>query len=520
MEPQLAMLLAYLAAHALLCVHGLHRGWLQLQLLRGRPDPAPPLPERWPRVTVQLPVFNERHVVERIVEAAGALDYPADLLEIQVLDDSTDDTTARARAACARLRARGIDARVLHRTDRTGFKAGALDAGLRQARADRIAIFDADFVPPRDFLRRTVPWLEAGAGMVQARWGHLNAHERVITALQAILLDGHFAVEQVARYRGRRWLQFNGTAGVWTRRTIEAAGGWEHDTLTEDLDLSYRAQIAGARFVYLDDLVAPAEIPATMAAFKAQQHRWGKGMVQAFKKTAGRIWRSRAGLPLKVEATLHLTSVFAWPLVAVISVLLPLGVAAREWGWLVIPGWADLLIFATATATIASFYVVAAVRARREALGWRLLAVPLAMALGVGLAVAQTRAAWEGLFGRTGTFVRTPKAGDAARSTYLARLDPVVIVEALMAAWLLGASLWAAAQGWIGALPFLLLFGLGYAIIVGHTLAEALQRLSRAQASAPSSTTTATPAGTQVAGHSQSGSDQAPVAASYPESTP
>jgi len=471
------LVVAYVGVHALLCVHGLHRAWLQLQLLRTDPVPVPPEPAEWPAVTVQLPVFNERHVVERVILAAGALDYPSDKLEIQVLDDSTDDTTQRARAACRRLRQQGIAAHVVHRTDRTGFKAGALDHGLRLARADRIAIFDADFLPPRDFLRRTVPYLEQGIGMVQARWGHLNAAGRVHTLLQSILLDGHFVVEQLARYRGRRWLQFNGTAGIWRRDTIDTAGGWEHDTLTEDLDLSYRAQIAGERFVYLPDLVAPAEVPPTMAAFKAQQHRWGKGMVQAARKSLGRILRSNASVGHKLEATLHLTSVFTWPLVALVSVPLPLGIWARAQGYLSVHWSVDLALFLTATASIASFYVVAAVGAGRRGLGWRLLAVPLAMSLGVGLAIAQCKAVYEGLFGQVGVFVRTPKAGDDGTSSYLAQIDWIVLVEALMAVWLLGAAAWGAWQGWLGAVPFLALFGIGYALIAGHTLAESLGRV-------------------------------------------
>lgn len=517
MDGAAALVLVYIAIHALLCVHGLHRGWLQLQLLRHSPEPAPPQPVDWPPVTVQLPVFNERDVVERVIEAAASLDYPRDLLQIQVLDDSTDDTTDRARAACARLRVRGIDAEVVRRSHRVGFKAGALDHGLIVAKADRIAVFDADFVPPADFLRRTIPYLEQGVGMVQARWGHLNDAAHLHTMLQAMLLDGHFAVEQVARYRGRRWLQFNGTAGVWRRDTIEAAGGWEHDTLTEDLDLSYRAQMAGARFVFLDDLVAPAEVPASMAAFKAQQHRWGKGMVQAAKKCLGRIWRSNARFGLKLEATLHLTSVFAWPLVALVSVFLPLGVWAREAGYLVVPWYVDLSLFLVATATIFSFYVVSAVRARRRWLGLRLLMVPFAMALGVGLAVAQTRAAWQGLFGEVGAFVRTPKAGDSAGTSYRARFDPVTLVEGSMTLWLGGAAIWAAASGWVGAVPFLALFAFGYGLISVHSAVEGLQRLVRRQTA---STAMAVRPGNQVTAHNQAGSDQLPVAASYPESTP
>ena len=513
MDVHTGALVAYIALHAFLCLMGLHRGYLQLLLLRRSPVPDVPEPERWPLVTVQLPVFNERDVVVRIIEAAAALDYPRDALQIQVLDDSTDDTTRQAEAACARLRRQGFDASVLHRLDRTGFKAGALAEGLAVARGDIVAIFDADFLPPTDFLRRTVPHLLAGAGMVQARWGHLNQGERVITALQAILLDGHFAVEQVARFRGGRWFQFNGTAGVWRRDVIDAAGGWDHDTLTEDLDLSYRAQIAGARFVFLHDLVAPAELPNTMAAFKAQQHRWGKGMVQAFKKSIRRVWSAETSLADKVEATLHLSSIFAWPLVAVLSVLLPVAVAAREWDLVEIPWWTDLTLFTTATLTLFSFYIVGAVRARSGGLGWRLLAVPLAMALGVGLAVAQTRAVFEGLFGGTGVFVRTPKSGEAGKSSYKARIHWVVWVECAMALWLLGTSVAAAWQGWIGATPFMLLFGIGYALVGGHGVVEALARQTRSPAMASR-------AGPQVSPHSHAGSVQVPVAASYPDKTP
>jgi cellulose synthase/poly-beta-1,6-N-acetylglucosamine synthase-like glycosyltransferase len=513
MDVYVGALVAYIVLHVFLCVNGLHRGYLQLFLLRARPDPTPPSPEVWPLVTVQLPVYNERDVVVRIIDATAKLDYPRDALQIQVLDDSTDDTTHLARLACERLVRVGFDASVVHREDRTGFKAGALALGLEQAKGDFVAIFDADFLPPTAYLRRTVPYLLEGAGMVQARWGHLNQGERVITGLQAILLDGHFAVEQSARYRGGRWFQFNGTAGIWRKDVIYAAGGWEHDTLTEDLDLSYRAQIAGARFVYLDDLVAPAELPNTMAAFKAQQHRWGKGMVQAFKKSIGRIWRAEASLGHKVEATLHLSSIFAWPLVAILSVLLPIGVALREWELLEIPWWTDLLLFTTATLTICSFYVVGAVRARSGGLVWRLLAVPMAMALGVGLAIAQTQAVFEGLFGGTGVFVRTPKSGMGGQSSYKARVHWMVWIECGMAIWLLGTSVYAASQGWIGATPFMLLFGLGYGLVGFQGMIEAI--LGQPRSNAIAST-----AGSQVSVQSQAGSSQVPVAASYPESTP
>ncbi len=229
----------------------------------------------WPFVTIQLPVFNERHVIERLIDAACALDYPRDRLEVQVLDDSTDDTTRRARGRVAFHRARGSVVALLHRRRRTGFKAGALAAGLMRARGELVCVFDADFLPPRDFLRRTVALFDdPGVGVVQARWGHLNRDYSFLTEAQALFLDGHFAIEHVARAGSGRFFNFNGTAGLWRRRAIEDAGGWTHDTLTEDLDLSYRAQIRGWKFIYRGDVVAPAELPVDMEAFKAQQRRW------------------------------------------------------------------------------------------------------------------------------------------------------------------------------------------------------------------------------------------------------
>lgn len=502
------LLAAYIAIHLPLCVYGLHRGWLILGL-RGRawrPEPAPLVDPPW--VTVQLPVFNERHVVERIIHATSRLDWPRDRLEIQVLDDSTDDTTALAQAACAGLRAKGFFAVVRHRTDRSGFKAGALAEGLAQARGDLIAIFDADFLPPVDFLQRTVPYLLSGAGMVQARWGHLNRAQSLLTRLQAALLDGHFAVEQVSRARRGHWFQFNGTAGIWTRHTIQAAGGWHSDTLTEDLDLSYRAQIAGSRFVYLDDLVAPAELPADLAAFKAQQHRWGKGMAQALRKSAWRVLSARVTLAIRLEALVHLSSALAWPLVTLVSILLPLTLLARFSGWLVVPAVVDVGIFSAATVLIAVFYAVAAARAASGDLGLRLAVIPLAMALGVGLSVAQSAAVLQGLFGQTGTFERTPKAGDTVASTYRARWRPVVLLELAMAVWLLGAAgvaLWA---GFFAAVPFLVFLGLGYGLIGAGGVRD---RLRSARATSHTITPTT---GSQVTNHSHPGSDHAPVRAS------
>lgn len=344
--------------------------------------------------------------------------------------------------------------------------------------------------------------------MVQARWGHLNERSSLLTQLQAVLLDGHFVVEQSARYRQGHWSQFNGTAGIWRREVIAQAGGWETDTLTEDLDLSYRAQLAGARFVYLHDLVAPAELPADLTAFKAQQHRWGKGMAQALRKSGWRILSASAPLSTKVEALLHLTSACAWPLVAFVSALLPVALLLRGIGWMRVPAGVDLAIFALATVAIVSFYAVGAVAARRRHLARRLAVIPLAMALGVGLSVAQSAAVLQGLFGETGVFERTPKAGSTGRSSYRARLRPIVLLELTMAVWLLGAAGVAASWGLTSAIPFLVLLGSGYGAV---GLGGALGWLRRGH---HRSNSTAARTGSQVSPQSQAGSDQAPVSVS------
>src|ERR671930_1944350 len=268
---------------------------------------CPEPPAEWPSVTVQLPLYNERYVARRVLEAVGRLDYPRDRLEIQVLDDSTDDTRVIVAEAASQLRARGLTVVHLHRRERTGFKAGALAAGLKEARGEFLAIFDADAVPEPDFLRKTIPhFTEAWLAVVQTRWGHLNREFSLLTVAQALGIDGHFAVEQSARFWGNLLLNFNGTAGVWRKAAIEDAGGWTHDTLTEDLDLSYRAQLRGWRIVYVSNLIAPAEVPVEMNAFKSQQHRWAKGSIQTARKLLPEIVKAPLPLWTKYQAFVHL----------------------------------------------------------------------------------------------------------------------------------------------------------------------------------------------------------------------
>ena len=460
------LLALYLIVLVLLSLHGAHRlvhlGWWRRA---GPPPTPPPLPDDLPVVTVQLPVYNERDVVERLVDAVAALDWPADRLQIQLLDDSTDDIGARAAPALARARARGIDAVLFRRPQRQGYKAGALAFGLTQARGDILAIFDADFLPPTDFLRRTVPHLlTEGVGLVQCRWGHLNEGGSALTRAQATLLDGHFVVEQVARHTSGAWFNFNGTAGVWRRAAIEAAGGWQADTLTEDLDLSYRAQLAGWRFVFLTDAVVPAELPDTASAFATQQRRWARGSIETFRKLGARVARAQVPLRVRVEALSHLGANLAWPLVVLLSTLLPLVVMTRgsasagHW-WLDLPGF----VFSIGVHTL--FYTGAS--------GGRLRRVPLVLALAVGMAVSQAVAVFEAFGQGRVAFERTPKNGGgtgsyrgASRGTF------ILAVELVLAALNLVTATIALGRGQPGSVPFLLLFGAGYAWVAGMEVAE------------------------------------------------
>ena len=296
----------YLSVLIGLSAYGIHRYFIIYLYLKNRK--RPPVPARYfeklPKVTVQLPIFNEVYVAERLLRSVSELDYPQELLQIQVLDDSTDETREITAACAEELRQRGFNVQRIHRTDRTGFKAGALAVGLAAAEGEFLCILDADFVPEKDLLKRTVHFFtDPKVGMIQTRWGHLNRGYSLLTRMQAIFLDGHLLLEQIARSRSGRFFNFNGTAGLWRRSCIEQSGGWQYDTLCEDLDLSYRAQLAGWKFIYLSDVVTPAELPVDMNGFKSQQHRWTKGSVQTCKKLLPSVWRSRLPFPIKLEAT-------------------------------------------------------------------------------------------------------------------------------------------------------------------------------------------------------------------------
>jgi cellulose synthase/poly-beta-1,6-N-acetylglucosamine synthase-like glycosyltransferase len=395
----------------MLALFGLHKYYLLFLYWKYRNHPLfkPGKFETLPRVTVQLPIFNEKYVVERLLKAVSALEYPKELLEIQVLDDSTDETQEVAKNWTDFFRKQGFDLHYLHRDNRTGFKAGALEEGMKKAKGEYFAIFDADFVPSPDFLKKTLPYLANNeVGMVQVRWGHINQNYSLLTQIQSIFLDGHFVIEHTARNRSGRFFNFNGTAGIWRREAIEAAGGWEHDTLTEDLDLSYRAQLAGWKFVFLPDVVAPAELPVVMNAFKSQQQRWAKGSVQTAKKLLPRIFKSDLPLKVKWEAFVHLISNFSYLLMAIPSVLiLPVTIIQfrLEWHRFI---YLYLILFFSATVSVFLFYVVCQ---RAVYPDWlkRLRYIPGIIAFGIGLSLNNSKAVIEALFNYRTDFKRTPK---------------------------------------------------------------------------------------------------------------
>lgn len=481
----------YYGALVVLVLFGAHRARLTLALLRRADAPAPPALTLRP-VTVQLPMYNERHVAERLIRAAAALDYPRALLQIQVLDDSTDETAGIVDQVAGALRREGVAIEVVRRPDRVGFKAGALETGLRTATGELIAVFDADFLPPADFLRRVVGEFDApDVGMVQARWGHLNRDFSPLTAAQALLLDGHFVVEQTARYRMGAYFNFNGTAGVWRRRAIDEAGGWHHDTITEDLDLSYRGQLAGWRFVYRDDVVVPAELPAALTAFKSQQHRWAKGSIECLRKLGGRVLGARLPVRVKLEAMAHLSANLSYLPIVVVAGAMPLQTVVRQREVIPWASWADAALFVVGFVSVLVFYGVAA---RRAGLGLRAAAVtiPAAIALDIGSSLHKSRAVIEALLRHRSEFVRTPKMALVHRRRlladgYVSRRLSAGAPELLMAGWIV----WGLSRvgdgphpSWLP-IPFLCLFLAGFALVGGLAVLQGMSWSLRAGQGAP-----------------------------------
>lgn len=481
------LLIVYFSVLAVLALQALTRlGYLW----SGPPsETCAPEPSEWPAVLVQLPMYNEALVAGRVIEAVSRLRYPPDRLRVQVLDDSTDGSTAVVDAVCTRMAAQGTRIEVVRREERRGFKAGALAVGLEQSDEPLVAIFDADFVPPPDFLERSVPVLAAdhGLGLVQARWSHLNREQSLLTRAQAVFLDGHFAGEHAARDRRAHPFNFNGTAGIWRRKAIEAAGGWSGDTITEDLDLSYRAQMAGWRFAYLHAVTAPAELPDSWAAYRAQQARWVRGSMQTARKLSSALLSAPWPLEKRWVGLHHLWSNLVYLVMAVLAVLLPPVLVLREeLGWRVPGGRAllgglDVIMLAGGTVALGLFWVVSARRCARKPT----VDLLAAFVLGVGMSFANARAALAGLRSSESIFVRTPKRGEnSGGPTYRAKLAVGPIGFELAAAVLHGATLGYALywQVW-GAAPFLALYALGFGWAGLGTLLEGW-REGRAERSA------------------------------------
>ena len=483
---------AYFGILGLLSVYGIYRYRLVYLFLRykdHRPQPKSSFaPGRLPRVTVQLPLFNEMYVAERLIEAVVNLEYPRELLEIQVLDDSTDDTQQIASAAVKKYFDQGFDIVYRHRDSRTGFKAGALEAGLKQSSGEFVLIFDADFVPRPDCIRKMIDYFtDERVGMVQMRWSHINADYSLLTRVQGIMLDGHFVIEQVARNRCGGFFNFNGTAGMWRRETIEWSGGWQHDTLAEDTDLSYRAQLMGWHFVYLADDDVPAELPVEISAFKSQQRRWAKGVVQVGIKLFRRMWHDpRLSKRVKLEQFFRLTGNLAAPLVIVLALInLPILIVRYNQGLFHLFAL-DVPILTFSTVSVIVYYLVTQRYLHPDTWKQSIKYIPFVMSMGIALTFSNARAVLEALFGVKTPFVRTPKyrIEDTHDTTwvkkdYVPRRILLPWLELLFTAYFVF-TIWFAIDSRIfGTLPFLMIYLCGYAYAAAMSIAQARMNLRR-----------------------------------------
>lgn len=466
-----AVIALYIVVTAISGIYGFHRAHLVYLFWRHRHKRIEP-PSQWkelPVVTVQLPMFNELYVAERLLESVAKLDYPQDKLEFQVLDDSTDETTEIVARKVAELKARGFDIVHMHRTDRRGFKAGALEQGMKIARGDFLMVFDADFVPSPDIIRRLIDhFTNPKVGMVQARWDHLNRDYSMLTRTQSLMLDGHFVIEHIARNRSGRFFNFNGTAGIWRKTAIIDAGGWQHDTVTEDMDLSFRAQIRGWKFVYVPEAIAPAEVPCEMNSFKGQQFRWAKGSAQTTKKILPMVLKAKLPLRIKMEAIFHLTNNFAYLfLVALACLQLPNMLLRRKIDnpqLLLL----DVPLFLATTGSIVLFYLSTHHFLYRNM--WDAAKrLPLIMALGIGLSLNNAHAVLEGLLSRDAEFVRTAKHGITKKSDswkknpkYKASKNMATVLEVLFGMYFVFTIGLAAYTGAWMSIPFLVLFMVGF----------------------------------------------------------
>jgi cellulose synthase/poly-beta-1,6-N-acetylglucosamine synthase-like glycosyltransferase len=467
-----ALLIPYFGVLAILSVYGLHRFDTILTYFRHRKKLAgPPIPfPTLPPVTIQLPLFNERYVLERLIDEVVKMDYPRELLQIQVLDDSTDDTHQFAEALCERYRNIGHNIEYKHRSNREGYKAGALQEGLKTATGEFVAVFDADFLPPTDFLTRTIHhFSDSKVGVVQTRWTYLNSDFNVLTEVQKVLLDGHFILEHGARSRAGYYFNFNGTAGILRKEMIADAGGWQHDTLTEDSDLSYRAQVRGWKFVYVPGVECPSELPVEMHGFQVQQFRWAKGLTQCAKKLLPGLCRANIPWRVKAEAFMHLTPNISYPLMVIISILmLPVMIVRFYMGaWEMV--LLDLPLIVASFWSLSAFYLIA--QRELDPKNWKrtIFFLPVLMAVGVGLTLNNTRAVLEAMFGVKSGFVRTPKYAiegtgqkEMAVKKYKRRSGWLPYLELACGSYFLYICWFAIESANYLTLPFLTLFVSGY----------------------------------------------------------
>ena len=493
----------YVAILLALFIYGVNFLWLTWVAARAAPTvPETVTPRRWPIVTVQLPIYNEMYVAKRLIDAAARFDYPRRRIEIQVLDDSTDETTVIAAAAVRHWRSTGLDIRHVRRPERTGFKAGALAYGLSLARGEYVASFGADFIPGPAFLTRALPVLSADRGLafVQARWGHVNRDFSVLTLLQSLSIDGHMAVEQFARWRTGQWFNFNGTAGVWRTAALHDAGGWSHDTLTEDLDISYRAFLRGWRAAFLRDVEAPAELPVSYSAYRRQQHRWARGSFECAMKHLPRIWRSPIGWVRKTQATLHLLGYSIHLLLLALSLLYPLLLLVSVRHPQVVSLFGGVTLFnLTAIAPAVLFTTAQRQLGRRW---WSAIpSVLLLTVLGAGMMANTARAALQALHRRPSVFERTPKYGvegekvDWLRLRYQPRVDRLVFVEAALAALNVATTAAAISRGTWAIAFYAALFAAGLLFSVGLTTSQAARAfwIARESGRVPVRLTSSTP---------------------------
>ncbi|MBU1299062.1 MAG: glycosyltransferase family 2 protein [Bacteroidetes bacterium] len=440
------------------------------------------LPElkEFPVVTIQLPLYNERYVAERVIEATCNMAYLPENLEIQVLDDSTDETVRIVAAVVEKYKAKGFDIKHIHRTNRQGYKAGALKEGLTTARGEFVAIFDADFIPKPDFLLKTLPYFlnDKKIGMVQTRWEHLNSDYSLLTRIQAMALDGHFVIEQNVRNKAGFFINFNGTGGIWRKECIFDAGNWEADTLTEDLDLSYRAQLKGWKFKFLNHVTSPAELPSEINALKSQQFRWTKGAVETARKILPRVWKSNLPVGKKIHSTFHLSSNIVFPFIMLAGILnVPLIFIKHQGGYENFFTVMAVFVFAFVGSFL--FYLYSQKDIYPD---WqrRIFLFPLFMACSMGFSVNNTKAVFEGLLKKKSEFVRTPKYKivDKSQSWIGKNYTPVkvsftVIIEALLAAYCFFGVASSIYFLEIAAVPFQLLFSMGYGLVAFLSLKHA-----------------------------------------------